>query len=149
MTSRAESGFTLIEMLVVLAILGLALALVVARGPPGSPALEIKASAAALAGGLREARARAIEANRPVRLTLDLGDDNWRIDDSPPQRLWGAPRIAILTARGEVLDRQSASIRFDADGSSTGGRIELTEGGRTLEINVDWLTGNVRVAQKQ
>ena len=27
--------------------------------------------------------------------------------------------------------------------------IDLAEAGRTLEINVDWLTGNVRVAQKR
>ena len=149
MTSRAESGFTLIELLVVLAILGLAIALVAARGPAQSPTLAMKDTAAAIAGGLREARARAIMTNRPVRLTLDLADAGWRIDDSPLQPLRAAPRITILTARGEVLDSRSASIRFEPDGSSTGGRIELTGTGRTLEINVDWLTGNVRVAPKR
>src|SRR5208282_6754454 len=53
-------GFTLIELAVVLAIMGLMLALVLAHGPMRSPTLQTRAAAAQVAQGLRSARARAI-----------------------------------------------------------------------------------------
>ncbi len=92
MTSRAErqrspAGFTLIEMIVVLVILGLMLGLVMARGPMTSRTLTARAAAGDLAAGLREARARAIGSNRPVSLTLDLRARVYRIDDRPPRPL--------------------------------------------------------------
>src|SRR5580658_4343695 len=62
-TLRSRScvnGFTLIELAVVLAIMGLMLALVVTRGPMRGPALQTRAAAAQIAQGLRAARARAI-----------------------------------------------------------------------------------------
>ncbi len=51
----------------------------------------------------------------------------------------------MLTTAGEARKGAAPAIRFDPDGSSTGGRIDLVEGKRKLEIGVDWLTGRVRV----
>ena len=40
-------------------------------------------------------------------------------------------------------------IRFQPDGSSTGGRITLADGRRRMAVGVDWLTGRVSVADVQ
>ena len=143
--TRRDAGFTLIELLVVFTILGLALALIAEHGPLRSAALEGKGAASDLAGGLREARAQAIAANRPVSLAVDVVAHRWRIDGQPSKPLPSEFAITVLTTKGEVRGEQVADIRFEPDGSSTGGRIGLTDGRRKYDVDVDWLTGNVRV----
>ena len=141
-----ESGFTLIEMVVVLVVMGLMLGLVIGRGPMRSRTLNTRAEVGALAGGLREARARAIATNRPVEFALDIEHKSFHIDSAPPTRLAPEYALSLLTTTGQRLNESEGAIRFDPDGSSTGGRIELTDGKRRVKIGVDWLSGRVSVA---
>jgi general secretion pathway protein H len=149
MTSPAKikrsAGFTLIELLVVITILGLALMLISGHGPMRSAGLEGKGVAADLAGGLREARARAIAQNLPVDLSLDVTAHRWSIGKQPPISIPPGFAITVLTVKGETRNDSIAAIRFEPDGSSTGGRIGLNDGRRKFAIDIDWLTGNVRV----
>jgi general secretion pathway protein H len=140
-----QSGFTLIEMIIVLAILGLALGLIVARGPAHSERLSARDTVSTIAEALREARGRAIFENRPVSLTLDIKDKFFRVAQDKPVRLPLNYTLTLMTTTGEVRDENVGDIRFDPDGSSTGGRIELGEGKRKIQIGVDWLTGRVSI----
>lgn len=147
-TSRAtERGFTLIETIVVLAVLGLALTVVLSYGPPSSGALSLRTTAARLAGGLREARAEAIAGNRPIGLTLDLTNRQWHVADHAPTALPDGINVRLLTVAGEAAG-SVGRILFLPDGSSTGGRIELAAGKRRWEIGTDWLSGRVIEAEK-
>jgi general secretion pathway protein H len=150
MISRASrpAGFTLIELLVVVTILGLALALIAEHGPLRRSALERAAIVSDLTSGLREARARAIAGNRPISVDFDVGHHTWRIDDLPRHALPSSLKIAILTTVGEVRDEENAGIRFEPDGSSTGGRIALDDGRRKIAITVDWLSGAVTATRE-
>jgi general secretion pathway protein H len=58
-----------------------------------------------------------------------------------------SPRLAlsITTVSGDVAG-QRAGITFAPDGSSSGGRVAMAEGGRRVLVGVDWLTGRVSVA---
>ena len=47
--------------------------------------------------------------------------------------------------RSEVEEGNRGRIRFFPDGSSTGGRVTLTSDERLYHVDVDWLTGQVRV----
>lgn len=142
---RGEEGFTLIEVIVVFAILGLVMAMVLS-GPRGPDAvISLRAAANQLAAGLREARSRAIEADRPVTLTVDLAGRRWWIgnDAGSPLPAVAAIRLDAMTAairRGNV-----GAIRFEPDGSSTGGRIEIAKDGHRIAVGVDWITGRVLV----
>jgi len=140
-----EAGFTLLELIVVIAIVGLTFTVFLIHGPMISHSLTTKQVAAQLAAGLREARARAIGSDRPVSLTLDLQARRYRIADLPSHPLPSGFEIALLTTTGEVHKGQDPGIRFEPDGSSSGGRIELIEGKHKLDIGVDWLTGRIRV----
>jgi general secretion pathway protein H len=139
-------GFTLIEVIVTLAILGLALFLVAGYKPPWSSGLGLTGTAAELASGLRLARSEAIASNRPVALDLDLVGHRYRIGTGTVRPLPPNLSIELLTIAGERQGTAIGDIRFNPDGSSTGGRITLAEGQRRMAVGVDWLTGRVSVA---
>jgi general secretion pathway protein H len=130
-----QYGFTLIEMVVVLAVLGLMLGLVVSRGPAHSRRLDLDATARQVTVSLRLARARAIAENRVVR--WEAGPGGFRVDDEAPHLLPADVRFA-----------GAGSIGFAADGSSSGGQITLRGGERQVAIGVDWLTGRVRLSER-
>jgi general secretion pathway protein H len=140
-----RAGFTLIEMIVVLAVLGLMLGLVLSRGPMRSRTLSTRAAVGALAGGLREARARAISTNHPVEFALDIEHKTFQIGGAAPTRLPAEYGLTLMTTGNERHSETQGAIRFEPDGSSTGGRIELAAGTRHVKIGVDWLSGRVSV----
>lgn len=139
-------GFTLIELLVTLAILSLALVLIVGYKPPWSQGLGLEATGAELAAGLRLARSEAILSNRPVVFDLDVIDHRYRVGTGAPRRLPAGFSIELWTISGEARQAREGDIRFNPDGSSTGGRISLIDGQRRVAVGVDWLTGRVSVA---
>ena len=139
-------GFTLIEVIVTLAILAFALVLVVGYRPPWSSGLNLKGTAAELASGLRLARSEAIARNRSVAFDLDLTGRRYRVGMGAERRLPPNLSIELLTIAGEQQGAAVGDIRFNPDGSSTGGRITLADGQRRMAVGVDWLTGRVSVA---
>jgi general secretion pathway protein H len=147
--TRPAGGFTLIEILVVLAVLGFALALIAAHKAPWSAALGLDGTAAELAQQLRLARAEAIARDRPVAFVLDLAHHAYRVGDGPAHPLPAHLAVQMLTIAGEELAPGAAAIRFNPDGSATGGRISLSADHRRIAVGVDWLTGRVRVAETQ
>jgi len=139
-------GFSLIELLVVLAVMGFILALIVGYRAPWSSGLSLEGTAAELASGLRLARSQAIADNRPVAFALDLAGHRYRVGGDPPRGLPPKLSIGLLTVNGEKRSATVGDIRFNPDGSSTGGRITLAQGDRRVAVGVDWLTGRVTVA---
>ncbi len=141
-----QAGFTLIEMIVLLVVIGLVLSLFIQRGPMRSPALEARVAADQVAQGLRLARSRAIFANRPAAFTLNVATHSYSVDGAAPRLLPPSLAVSMKTVAGATIGKSLGAIGFQPDGSSTGGRIELTGGGKTLQIGVDWLTGRVSMA---
>ena len=99
---RREAGFTLIEMLVVVAIMGFALTMIVTRGPVRSQALEMKAAVSEVAQGLRLARSRAIATNTPVQFAVDVPLRSFRIDRGTPTVLPRSLSIAMTAVSEET-----------------------------------------------
>src|SRR5271168_3722614 len=139
MCCARRGGFTLIEVLVTLAILSLALSLIAGYKPPWSRGLGLQATAAELAAGLRLARSEAILSDRPVLFDIDLVGHRYRIGTGTPRRLPPDLSLELLTISGEALNGREGDIRFNPDGSSTGGRISLADGRRRIGVGVDWL----------
>jgi len=144
--SAGAGGFTLIELIVTLAILGFALVLIAGYKPLTSSGLSLDGTEDELASGLREARSAAIADNRPVTLAIDVAAHRYRIGADAMRPLPADLSIQVLTVLGERQSGSAAGIRFNPDGSSTGGRITLGLQQRQVAIGVDWLTGRVRVA---
>src|SRR5215207_1423692 len=123
-------GFTLLEILVVLAILGLALVLVTGFRPPWSRGFDLDSTAAELAAHLRLVRSEAIARDRPVAFELDLANHQYRRGRAAARPLPRELLIELVTITGERQGAAAGAIRFYADGSSSGGRIVLADGWR-------------------
>jgi general secretion pathway protein H len=141
-----ERGFSLLELLVVLAIIGAVLAFVPGFLVRNQPGLDVDVTARAIADGLRQARSHAVLQNRDQLFALDVEEHLFRIDGQrAPVQIDKKIEVTFQTARSEVTSETIGQIRFFPDGSATGGRIGLTLDGRHAEVVVDWLTGLVSV----
>ena len=140
------AGFTLPELLVALAILGFSLVLLVGYRAPWSRGFDIDTTAAELAAQLRLVRSEAITEDRPAALRIDLAKHHYRAGAAAPRALPAGLSLSLLTIEGERQSTGVGDIRFNPDGSSTGGRIILAERGRRVAVGVDWLSGRVTVA---
>lgn len=141
------AGFTLLELLAVLSIMALVAAVVV-PSLGGGAAVEVRSAARSLASGLRQTRNRALNDNRSAILALDVANREFRLPgEQRVHRLPERVHIVLFTARSEQLSEQGGAIRFFPDGSSTGGRITLSIDSLRYLVNVDWLTGRVKVIE--
>jgi len=129
-----EAGFTLLEMIVVIAVLALAGTIVLARGPMRSSSLDVRAAARMVAAGMREARAQAIASGRPVGFEVSGGAYGLR--GGTAHRLGSG--VAIAPARAAIL--------FRPDGGASGPVLQVREGARGMTVSADWLTGAVTVS---
>lgn len=139
------SGFTLLELLVVLAIIGLMVTLIPGFMLRSQPQLDVTVAARAIANGLRQARSEAVVQNRSQVFALDVDARVFRSGDRPPVRIDDEIVLSFQTARSEILEEGVGQIRFFPDGSSTGGQISVSHGAWHAEVRSDWLTGLVTV----
>jgi general secretion pathway protein H len=149
MTSGSRPcGVTLLELIVVLAIVGLVLALIPGLMLRGQPGLDVMVAARAVADGLRQTRSQAMLGNREEVFSLDVEQRLFRAGrDQPLKQLDRAIELHLHTAAAELTGSESGQIRFFPDGSSTGGAIDLARGDLHSQVRVDWLTGQVEIAR--
>ena len=142
-------GFTLLELIVVLAIIALVIALVPGLMLRPQPGLDIEVAARALADGLRRTRSQAMVSNREEVFAVDVEQGLFRAGrDRPLKQLDRNIELRLYTAEAELIDRESGRIRFFPDGSSTGGAIDLRLADQHQRVSVDWLTGQVEIARE-
>jgi general secretion pathway protein H len=145
---RKTSAFTLIELMVVLAIAGLIMALVPPMLSNVIPGTQVKSAARHLAAGLKLTRDKAITSREETVLTLDMEHNTYAIADTEKQLdLPDDTVLTLTTAETEMLTETRGSIRFFADGSSTGGQIRLAYRQSEYLVDVNWLTGQVSILQ--
>ena len=145
---RRAAGFTLIELIIVL-VIGAA---VVAVAPPliakALPGVELRAAAREVASSLRYARNRAVSQRTETTLSLDVEEKIYRLSGSPKiYRLPKRVEFSLTTAQAAGESDDVGSIRFFPGGGSTGGRIVMGIESRRYSIDVDWLTGRIRVLE--
>jgi general secretion pathway protein H len=145
---RRAAGFTLIELVVVLAVMSLMIAMVVGRGSPVSPSTHARGAIRAISGALRAARSEAVMSNRSVAFNLDTTNRRFWWGSQPPVTISNDLSLALMTASDQTVSDAVGRIRFDPDGGSTGGRVAIGTSDRTWWVGVDWLSGRVSIVEK-
>ncbi len=140
----SQSGFSLVETLVVLAIIGFVSSIVLLSAGPTGPALDREADR--FAAKLAEARDIALIDNRPV--LVEVTPDGYALRRRN-QTGWAqpAPRDAISWEDGATVEAQGRrfplNIFFDPMGMSEALSLTLYRDGRTETVEIDGV-GEVR-----
>lgn len=140
-----SGGFSLIEVLIVMTLVVTMTALLAPILLP-SPGRVLRASASDVAVTLRETRRHARAESRRKRFLVDTAEQRFGIADS--NRWKSLPEgmtVQLTTAQSLVTDEDRGGIDFFPDGTSTGGRLVLGMAQQSVQIDVEWLTGRIRV----
>ena len=152
-SSRAghEHGFALIEILCVLAIIGLLAAIILPGFPRSTTRARLESLAVETAAILKADRSAALRRHTQVATIVDAPER--AIRSGATGRILRLPSDVTVDAAlaTRCADRLAGrSIDFFPSGMSCGGTIALARPGIGYEIRVNWLTGGVEiVTQKQ
>ena len=135
-----QTGFTLVELMVVLVILGLAGVAVVLTAPGGGRQLALDADG--LAAHLVRAQEEAVLTNRPVQVSADAdGYAFARQDLGEWVPLHEGPFQPVAWSDGTVptlpTGEARVSFRFDPTGGGRAARIQLRGDDGAVEVSVD------------
>lgn len=137
-------GFTLIEMLVVFAILALLLGLAPIAFDRLRDSAEYRDTVRTMMSQLRTARYRAVTEGREVLFTVDMNRRTFGLDANALRAVPQAVQLRATVAGAELQPAGTGAIRFLPGGGATGGSIEIVRtSGAGTRLRVDWLSGRV------
>ena len=149
-TRRGEAGFALIEILCVLAIIGMLAAIILPAIPRTTTRARLESYAVQTAALLKADRNAALRRHIQVATQVDAASRSIR--SGVTGRVVRLPDDvsvdAILASR--CADRNAGrSIDFFPSGMSCGGTIALVRPGMGFEVRVNWLTGGVEIVPQK
>lgn len=146
-TARRVRGLTLIEVVVVVALIAVGVTVTAFAVGGSLESRRVQSAGHDLVAALRYTRGKAIVTRAPQALELDVEARTYRAPERATVELPRGMEMRLLTAAMEQTGETSGRIRFYPDGSSTGGRIKLVRGGRAWDVEIAWLTGEVRMRE--
>jgi general secretion pathway protein H len=146
----SPKGFSLIELLLVLLLIGIGTFIAVPSVDRGLKERVVKQSALGLAATARDLRSKAIYGGFPHRLILDSSEKSYQ--SVPGQKIFLPPDVMFSgVTGGEPLTSESRQFFFFPNGSVLGGEIRLAreEGRPAYVITLNPLSGRVAVRPSQ
>lgn len=142
---RSNSGFTLIELMVALLLLGLAATLVATRIGAGTAAARLRAAHVTLERALRLARHEARVKHAPRWLVFEVGAGRYAVTRNAEPLVWRSlGAVEVISVRIGSDPPAAPQIRVGATGASPPWAIELRAGGQTLALWNDGVTDTLR-----
>ena len=142
-------GFSLLEMLLVMVLVAAASLLAVAAFGGGMRGMALRGGANDLAAQFRFARAVAISSGQAQDVLIDPQARRWEGAKGRSGDLPDGGEIVFTGAREVQPEGGKGAVRFFPDGAATGGRVRLLANGGGWDVDVGWLTGEVRVSRVQ
>lgn len=145
-----EQGFALIEMLCVLAIIGLLAAIILPAIPRATTRAKLESYAVQTAALLKADRNAALR--RQVQVTTLVDAAGRSIRSGATGAIIRLPDDVSLDAMlaSRCADRNAGrSIDFFPSGMSCGGVLALARPGMGFEVRVNWLTGGVDIVPQK
>lgn len=140
-------GFSLLEMLLVMAIIAFAGLLAASAMTGGFDGIRLRSATSELAAQLRFTRAQAMTTGKRQDFAIDPHAHQWRAPKDRHGTLAKQLGIEFYGAREVQPSASEGGIAFFPDGASTGGRIRLRTKHAVRDIDVAWLTGEVKVTR--
>ena len=149
MTDDAERGFTLLEMVCVLAIIALLAAVLLPSLPHQTSRSRLQAYALQTASLLKADRNAAIRRQIDIATLVDAGTRSIR-SGATSDMIRIPDDVHFDALLPQTCNRQAAlsTIAFFANGMSCGGTIALTRFDAGFEIRVNWLTGRIEIVSR-
>lgn len=153
--STRDAGFSLLELLLVTALIITATVLLAPSFSNGMRSLEMQGAARDMVTRMRQARSEAVAKQRVFRIVFE----NAPAEETAAYALtddYGQPIKSFDLPRGIRPEwepdaaQQALEVSFYPNGRSSGGAIKLAgDRGRKLEIQVDPITGLARVRRPE
>jgi general secretion pathway protein H len=149
--NKGERGFTLLELMVALAIISLVMAVSYAALRGGSRTLHLKTTGRDVLNTFRYAREKAVTEQTGTRVVIDREKQELILTNSlgEAERNYPMPKdikITRVAMAGNEIGNGPAVIRFLPNGSCDSGEVLLqVENGPKLRIFTDPITGGARM----
>jgi general secretion pathway protein H len=131
-------------MLAVLLLIAIAVTAVSMSVASSLGSARVNAVSRDLVAALRYTRGQAIVKGKEQVILFNLRDWTYTVPEHAAKKLPEGMELRVRTAAEEQVDDDTWGMRFYPDGSSTGGRVTVVRGQREWQIDVSWLTGEVR-----
>lgn len=139
----SQRGFTLLEILLVVALIAAASLLAMAVVTGGLDGMRLRSNAKEMVAQLRYTRAQAIATGTPQRFVIDPRAHVWQAPNGHHGEIPKQYGIVFTGARQLQARAGEGAILFFADGAATGGRVQLNSKRAAWNVDVAWLTGEV------
>jgi general secretion pathway protein H len=140
-------GFTLLELLIVLAIMVAIVGIAVPQFSRSMTSVHLRKSTQEISAILREARNSAISESRTVVLILDADKQLLQIQGSEFEYQWSDDvHVELAGTASSLFQEAIVLVRFYPDGTATNSALTISARERSHTIAVDWLTGRVSVS---
>jgi general secretion pathway protein H len=145
----SQAGFTLLELMAVLALMTLLMSLVVPSLFQSWQREKTRAALRGLAVALRTARSEAVTSSYRIRLFVNLRTGRYWLEGS--KRVGSLTGLSLADAKlvWQNPEKSQGYIAFYGDGSSSGGRLVLQEStGRQNLLEIKPITGKVSLSTR-
>jgi general secretion pathway protein H len=149
MSEEAEGGFTLLEMVCVLAVIALLAAVLLPLIPRQTSRSRLQAYALQTATLLKADRNAAMRRQADVATLVDVTTRSIRSGTTTEVvRIPDDVRFDALLPQTCRQHAALSTISFFANGMSCGGTIALTRLDTSYEVRVNWLTGRTEIVSR-
>lgn len=143
MWRRDSRGFTLLELIVTLFVILLTIGLAVPVIGRSSDAIRARADVAGFSAVLRHARERAITSRQSHAVVIDPAARKMTVlagaDGTVKETRTISERLTVQATPPPAL-----TVRFEPEGTSSGGDYRVTAGAVVYRVTVDPITGRVK-----
>lgn len=144
-----ERGFTLLEILVVFAILALIMAVTPIAFDRMHSASQYREVVRGMVTGMRAARQQATLSGRDALFSVDMRQRLYGVDSAVRHAIPKSVLVEATVAAGEARDDRFV-IRFLPSGGASGGSVDVRRpSGDGVRLRVDWFSGRVEQEQLQ
>ena len=135
-------GFTLLELIVTLIVIAVAAGLVAPAIGRSTESLRVRAEVAGFSATFRHAREQAITTRQTFTVQVNLTNRMLTVTTGEDEVRWTRALSKRVELRADTPG--SLAVRFEPQGTSSGGEFHLMSGKIVYRVTVDAVTGRVR-----